>query len=125
MTVYTAPYPMRALFALGLVAALAGCATIEEAYGRPDPLDWTYFHGDAQDVVTALQETFTQSGLSVESVYEEAGGVVLTLSRRGRADFAQVLVQSTDVEGFTARAQVYPDGDPLPRWLEMEVSGRI
>lgn len=119
---------MRALLALGLVVALAGCsgASIEEAYGQPDPFDWTYFHGEAGDVVTALQETFSFSGLAVESVREEAGGVVVTLgAREGRADFSQILVQETDVEDYTARAQIYPVQARLPRWLEIEVSGRI
>lgn len=116
---------MRTALALSLVVALAGCtnATIEEAYGRPDPFEWTYFDGAASDVVDALQEAFNQSGVRVESIRDEAGGVVLTLaSRMGSADYTQILVQRTDVEDFTARAQIYPTGAPLPRWLEMEIS---
>lgn len=119
---------MRALFALGLVVALAGCsgASIEEAYGRPDPYDWTYFHGEAGDVVVALEETFALSGVRVESIQREADGLVLTMSSRlGSANFVQVRVQETDVEDYTSRAQIYPTQAPLPRWLEMEVSGRI
>ncbi|MEM1117583.1 MAG: hypothetical protein AAF845_16685 [Bacteroidota bacterium] len=119
---------MRAFLALGLVAALAGCsgASIDEAYGQPDAFDWTYFHGEAGDVVVAIQETLSFSGLRVESVREEAGGILVTLgARSGRAEFSQILVQATDVEDYTARAQIYPVQARLPRWLEMEVSGRI
>ena len=120
---------MLRLSALAVLTAalLGGCAPLEEAYGRPDPFDWTYFEeGTASDVVDALQETFQQSGLRVESIRNEADGVIVTLSsRRGTVDFTEVLVQNTDVEGFTVRAQIYPSRDPLPRWLEMEVSGRI
>ena len=32
---------------------------------------------------------------------------------------------AADVEDFASRAQIYPQRDPLPRWLEMEVSGRM
>lgn len=119
---------MRLALTLSLLAALAGCsgASIEEAYGRPDPYDWTYFEGEAGDVVEAMEATFAASGVRIESINEEAGGVVLTLSSRfGSAEFTQVLVQRTDVEDYTARAQIYPTGAPLPRWLEMEVSGRL
>lgn len=128
LTSHVTAVSMRTALALGLLVALAGCsgASIEEAYGRPDPFDWTYFYGEADDVVGALEDTFAMSGVRIESVYEEAGGVVLTLgARAGSGDFTQVLVQETDVEDFTARAQIYPVGAPLPRWLEMEVSGRL
>ncbi|WP_420456921.1 hypothetical protein [Rubrivirga sp.] len=120
---------MRTLAALVLLSlGLAGCATasIEEAYGQPDPFEWTYFHGSPGDVVSAIGEAFQQSGTRIESVQNEADGVVMTLSTRfGSADFSQIRVQATDVEDYSARAQIYPQGDPLPRWLETEVSGRM
>lgn len=114
-----------ALTAFSLLA-LGACATFEEAYGRPDPLDWTYFEGEPGAVVEALGDAFLTTGIRVESVRSEAGGTIMTLSSRaGTADFTEVLVQPSTEEGFASRAQVYPVGRPLPRWLEMEVSGRI
>ena len=120
----TLPLSLALLFTLGL----GGCsnASVAEAYGQPDPFEWTYFRGSPRDVVAAINVAFDQSGVRVESIRDEAGGTILTLSSRfGTAEFDQILVQSTDVEDYTARAQVYPQRDPLPRWLEAEVSGRI
>lgn len=115
-----------ALASLALVLALGACATIDEAYGRPDATDWTYFNGSAEDVVRAIGATYAHTGGRVESVRSEGGGTVVTIgSRRGSAQVTEVLVQETDVEGFTARAQIYTQSQPLPRWLEMEISGRI
>ena len=110
-----------------LFAGLGGCASLEEAYGRPDPFDWTYFEeGSAGDVADAIQETFYQSGLRVESVREENNGLVLTVaSRQGRAEFTEIRVENVALDEFTARAQIYPERAPLPRWLEIEVTGRI
>lgn len=109
-----------------LALTFGGCASIEEAYGRPDPFEWTYFRGDPRAVVGAIDEALNLSNIRVESVRSEAGGTLLTLSTRaGSADFEQILVQSTDAEDFASRAQIYPQRDPLPRWLEMEVSGRM
>ena len=113
-----------------LVAVLAltfgGCASFEEAYGRPDPFEWTYFRGEPGDVVSAIDQALNLSNIRVESVRNEAGGALMTLSSRaGSADFDQILVQSSDAEDFASRAQIYPQRDPLPRWLEMEVSGRM
>lgn len=108
--------------------ALGACtnASLAEAYGQPDPFKWTYFEGSPQDVITALEQTFNQGEIRIESYQEEGGGTVLTVApRSGSADVTQILVQATDVEDYTARAQVYPQGAPLPRWLEIEVSGRI
>lgn len=116
-----------ALTAIALFTA-AGCtnASIAEAYGRPDPFEWTYFEGSTSDVVDALVETFAQSGVRVESVRNEDDGMILTLSSRlGSADYTEIYVEATDVESFTARAQIYPDRDPLPRWLEAQVSARM
>ena len=120
---------MRTLVAAAALAlTLSACtnASIAEAYGLPDPFEWTYFQGEAADVVAAIDDSFNQTGIRVESIRNEADGVVLTISgASGRADFRQILVQSTDVEDYTARAQIYPERDPLPRWLETQVSGRI
>jgi len=115
-----------ALASLTLVLALGACATIDEAYGRPDSQDWTYFDGPPEAVVQALEDTFRLSGIRVESIRSEGGGTVVTFaSRRGSASVSEVLVQATEVEGFSARAQIYTQSEPLPRWLEMEVTGRI
>lgn len=121
--------PVRPLAALALAVlalAAAGCSTFEEAYGRPDPFDWTYFEGPPQAVIDAIGATFAQTGVRIESYREEAGGVVITMSsRQGSAQTADILVQATTEEGFGSRAQFYPVGDPLPRWLEMEITGRL
>ncbi|WP_412062187.1 hypothetical protein [Rubrivirga sp. IMCC45206] len=117
--------PLVAALALLTVLA-AGCSTFEEAVGRPDPFEWTYFEGSPEAVIDAIGATFQQTGVRVESYRDEAGGVVITTSsRRGSAQTADILVQATTEEGFRSRAQLYPTGDPLPRWLEMEISGRL
>lgn len=118
---------MRTAFAaLALLLTLSACASVEEAYGRPDPFEWSYFEGSAEDVVNAIDQTFQQSGIRVESIYTQEDGVIVTVAgRTNSARFSQIRVQRTDVETFTARAQIYPEGDPLPRWLETEISGRI
>ena len=119
---------MRVLTVLAALLLFGGCtnATIAEAVGRPDPFDWTYFDGSAEDVVDALVETFQATGVRIESVRTEDEAAILTLSSRlGSATFSEIRVERTEAEGFSARAQIYPDQDPLPRWLEQEVSGRI
>jgi hypothetical protein len=122
---------MRAVLpalALLLTLSLGACtnASIAEAYGRPDPFDWSYFEGSPEDVVSAIGETFQQSGIQLESVRTDDAGVIVTVSGRfDPAGYTQILVQETDEEDFSARAQVYPQGDALPRWLEAQISGRI
>ena len=119
---------MRPLFAAALALALSACsgASVEEAYGLPDPFEWTYFRGDAEDVVAAIGQAFNRSDMRVESIRNEEDGVVVTITaRQGSADVHQILVQRTDVEDYSARAQLFPQRDPLPRWLETEVSGRM
>ena len=116
--------PVVAVF----LVALGGCtnASIAEAYGRPDPFEWTYFEGPPEAVLEALRESFYQTGLVVESVREHERGVVMRVSQRlneGRSN--QIYVEGTEEEGFGTRAQVYPQRDPLPRWLEIEVAARI
>ena len=119
-------------FALPLLAGvlLAGCAgaTFDDVYNTPDSLDWTYFSGSKADVVQAIQETYARSGIRVESIGEDAdlGGTLVSLAERsGSGDIAYILVQSTTVEGYRARAQIYPGRRPLPRDLEIEISGRM
>lgn len=119
---------MRVLTVLSALLLFGGCtnATIAEAVGRPDPYDWTYFDGSADDVVDALVNAIQQQGARVESVRADDGAAILTLSTRfGSATFNEIRVEETDVEGYSARAQLYPEQDPLPRWLEQQVSGRI
>ena len=119
---------MRISLVFASLVALTGCAgaSLAEAYGRPDPYEWTYFDGEVGDVIAALQQSLTQGDLRVESSREEAGGIVITLApRSGSANVTQLLVQETEEEGFSTRAQIYPIRAPLPRWLEIEVSGRL
>ncbi|HEX8385296.1 MAG TPA: hypothetical protein VF576_03875 [Rubricoccaceae bacterium] len=119
---------MRTLLFAALVASagLAGCArgvTIDDAYGRPDATEWTYFEGPAQTVVDAIARYYSIRDVATESARDESGGIVLTLApRSGSADVGQILVQATNVEGFQSRAQVYPTRRPLPRDLEIGVT---
>lgn len=122
--------PMRSvLCAFAALVVLAGCSgTFDEVFNRPDSLDWTYFEGTPQEVVVAIQEAYAFSSLRVESVEtdEDLGGTIVTLTpRTGSADMSQILVQATTVEGFKSRAQFWPSRDPLPRALEIEISGRV
>ena len=125
---------MRSLFLLALVATagfatagLAGCArgvTYDEAYGRPDATEWTYFNVPAQTTINAVSQYYSARGVATESARDENGGVVLTLaSQGGSSDTGQILIQATSVEGFQSRAQVYPSRRPLPRDVETYVTG--
>ena len=118
---------MRIVSLLGLLV-LAGCtgATYDEAYGRPDATEWTYFDGSADEVVEAIQAAYVGTDLVAEGVGSEAEGMVVTFSARsGSSDLVQYLVQGTEEGGFESRAQTYPFARPLPRWLEISVSGRL
>ena len=114
-------------FLLGTaLLALGACATFEEAYGRPDPTRWTYFEGSADQVVQAIQQALSGGTLRVEGARAESDGTVLTIANwEGSADTTEILVQNTDIEDFGSRAQLYPRRRPLPRWLEIEISGRM
>ena len=121
---------MRLLALATLLAApiLAGCgtATIDEAFGRPDATEWTYFEGPAQEVLVAIRQFYSARGVATESARDEAGGVILTLAvASGSADVGQILVQATNVEGFESRAQIYPTRRPLPQALETDITRRF
>ena len=106
---------------------LGGCsgATIDEAYGRPDATRWTYFEASAEQVVSAIESYYAPSEIRLEASSQEAGGVLLTFaSRQGGSTTQLILVQRSPVEGFGARAQLYPRGRPLPRDMEAFVAGR-
>ena len=122
---------MRTLFLLTLLATaggagLSGCArgvTFDDAYGRPDATEWTYFDSPAQTVIDAVSRYYSSRGVATESARNEGGGVVLTIANRsGAGSISQILVQATDVEGFQARAQVYPIRRPLPSDVETFVT---
>jgi len=122
---------MRTTFSFLAVAlvALGGCtnASIAEAYGRPHPLEWTYFAESSNDVVDALQSAFSHSNVAVESIRrEDDGSTTLTVSRRlDGTQSSLIVVQPTSETGFLSRAQVLPGADPLPRWLEIEVTSLL
>ena len=118
---------MRTVSLLALLV-LVGCngATFDEVYGRPDATEWTYFEGAAADVVEAIQAAYAGTDLVVEGIGSEAEGTVITLSlRSGSPDLVQYLVQATETQGFSSRVQTYPVARPIPRWLEIDVSGRL
>lgn len=117
-------------FALPFVVAvaLAGCsgATFDDVYGLPDATDWSYFQGSFYDVTNAVEETLAANDLRVEGVRSEDGGTVLTVTRGGMSPaINEIRIEPTEAEGYGARAQLYPDRAPLPRWLEIGVSGRL
>ena len=114
--------------ALGLLVALSGCsgATFDDVYGVPDGENWSYFQGSAYDVTAAIEETLEAKDVRVEGTRSEDGGTILTITRGGAApDINEILIQATEAEGYGARAQLYPTRRPLPRWVEMGVSGRL
>lgn len=112
-----------------LLTSLAACApgvTIAEAYGEPDPLDWSYFRATPDAVVTATDQALSFSSLRIESFQDLNAGVVLTLSGRyGTAGFTEILVEPTDEEGYGARAQIYQRDAPLPNNLERAIEAQL
>ena len=119
---------MRVLFSALALLAVAGCsgATFDDVYDRPDALDWTYFEASSYDVTEALEEALETNDIRVEGKRVEDGGTILTLTRGGASpQISEIRIEAVQVEDYRARAQVYPDRDPLPRWIEIEVSGRL
>ena len=119
---------MRTLLTALLVATagLAGCArgvTYDEAYGRPDATEWTYFTQSTDDVITSISQYYRDRGVATEQTREESGGIVMTFSnQRTGGQSAEILVQRTNTEGFTARAQLYPGRRPIPLDVETYVT---
>lgn len=113
---------------LVLGIALTGCggATFDDVYGLPDGVSWSYFRGSIYDVTQAIEGTLEANDIRVEGVRSEDGGTVLTITRGGASpDIGEIRIEATEVEGYGARAQIFPQRDPLPRWLEVGVSGRL
>lgn len=114
-------------FAL-LVLAGAGCsgATFDDVEGVPDPYDWSYFTGSIYETRAAMEETLQANNVRVEGVRDEDGGTVLTITQGGSGpEISEIRIEPTTAEGYGARAQIFPARAPLPRWLEIGVSGRL
>lgn len=120
---------MRTLLTALLVASagLAGCArgvTYDEAFGRPDATEWTYFNIPASDAAERISQFYRDRGVATEQTREEAGGLILTFSnRRVGGESADILVQATTIDGFESRAQLYPGRRPISRDVEAYVTG--
>lgn len=119
---------MRVLLVLALALA-AGCApgvTYDEAYGRPDSQDWTYFRGSTDEVVAAIERVLAFTTTTVESVGKVPGGTVVTLGGRGGgADMEEIYIEDTTKDGFGARAQLYGRQTPLPLRFEQDISREL
>lgn len=119
---------MRTLLVLVLLVA-AGCApgvTYDEAYGRPDSQDWTYFRGSTAEVVEAMERVLAFSTTTIESVGRVPGGTVVTLTERyGGGAMEEIYIEATDKDGFGARAQLYGRQTPLPIQFERDVAREL
>lgn len=119
---------MRTLLVLVLLVA-AGCApgvTYDEAYGRPDSQDWTYFRGTPAEVVVAIERVLAFSGTAIESVGKVPGGTVVTLGERyGGGAMEEIYIEATSKEGFGSRAQLYGRQTPLPIRFERDISREL
>lgn len=124
---------MRRLLALTLLAAVAvptfsACAnrSIDEAYGVPDALDWSYFRADPADVVQATRFVLERSGFSVEGVQTAGTSYVISVSSApSSADFTQIRVEPATFEDYRTRAQVFPSERKLPSDLEVAISAEL
>ena len=120
---------MRTVLAFALVATLTGCMkglTYDEAYGRPDSQDWTYFRGSEADVVEAMRRVLAFSNVAVESVGKVDGGTVVTIAQRfGGMDMEEIYIEATTEKGFGARAQLYGRQTPLPVRFERDVAREL
>ena len=122
--------PSLSLAAAVLISlSLAGCArgvTLAEAYGEPDPFNWSYFEASPAAVIQATNQALSFSNIRIESVQDVEGGAVMTLSGRyGSAAFTEILVQPTAEEGYGARAQIYRRDAPLPDDLEVAIRAQF
>lgn len=124
--------PRLAAFALcflALTISLAACApgvTLAEAYGEPDPFDWSYFRASPEAVIQATDQALSFSSVRIESFQDVEGGTVLTLSGRyGSAAFTEIYVEATAEEGYGARAQIYRQNAPLPDDLEVAIRAQL
>ena len=113
----------------GLGTTAAGCArgvTYDEAYGRPDSRDWSYFRGSTTQVVEAIGRVLAFSDVSVESVGTVEGGTVVTLGGRfGGMDMEEIYIEATSEEGFGSRAQLYGRQTPLPIRFERDIAREL
>lgn len=109
--------------------SLAACApgvTWAEAYGEPDPLDWSYFEASPSAVIEATSQALSFSSVRIESATSLDEGILLTLSRRfGSAAFSEIYVEESDEAGYGARAQIYRRDAPLPDNLEVAIRAQL
>lgn len=118
---------MRSLaLLLVLFAALTGCsgATIDEAYGRPGALAWSYFEAAPERVADAARRALTSRGFRVEQVLLGAsdGSVRMTVAPvRRPAAFEEIRIEPVREGAWRARAQTVPDGRRLGRTLERAI----
>jgi hypothetical protein len=116
-----------ALFLLASGVLAAGCASIEEAAGVPEPFSWSYFQAPAAEVADAAALALRLGGLRVEGVDQTSdGGYVLTVSTRtGSAAYDQIYIEPFEYEVYESRAQTYPQGEALPTDLRVAISGEL
>lgn len=118
----------RAILLLPLLA-LAACtsASIDDAYGVPDALAWSYFDAPPDRVVGALQRVLPGFGYQIETVADLSGGGfaldVTTLTPS--AELTEIYVLPTDAEGYQARVQTTPPGRKLNTDLEGAVRAEL
>ena len=113
--------------ALSLALLLAGCATFDQVEGVPDSLDWSYFAGTPAAVADAARDVLTLNGYTVDALGGEPGGrfLIRVTSAPPGASFQEILIEPTSVREYRARAQSIPDGNRLPRDLEISISAEL
>lgn len=122
---------MNRLLALPLllaVLALSACAnrSIDEAYGVPDALDWSYFRADPADVAQAARYALERRGFTVEAIRSEGAAYVLSISSApSSADFTEIRIEPATFEDYRARAQVFPSQRKLASSLEVAISAEL
>lgn len=123
---------MNRLLALSLlltaVLTFSACAnrSIDEAYGVPDALDWSYFRAEPADVAQAARFVLEQQGITVEGVRNEGASYVLSISSApSSADFAEIRIEPVTFEDYRARAQTFPSERKLASSLEVAISAEL